>query len=64
MKELTGSGTSTTDATPEQCMTLLEAIDGYPTWYPEVVKKPRCSSATPRAARPRRTACSTWSEAR
>jgi hypothetical protein len=39
MKELTGSGTSTTDATPEQCMTLLEAIDGYPTWYPEVVKQ-------------------------
>jgi Polyketide cyclase / dehydrase and lipid transport len=39
MKELTGTGTSTTDATPEQCMTLLEAIDGYPTWYPEVVKQ-------------------------
>ena len=39
MKELTGTGAATTDATPEQCMALLEAIDGYPTWHPEVVKE-------------------------
>jgi len=39
VKELTGTGSAATDATVEQSMTLLEAIDGYPTWYPEVVKQ-------------------------
>jgi Polyketide cyclase / dehydrase and lipid transport len=39
VKELTGTGSGATDATPEQAMALLEAIDGYPTWYPEVVKE-------------------------
>ena len=39
MKQLTGSATGTTAATPEQAFALLEAIDGYPTWYPEVIKE-------------------------
>jgi hypothetical protein len=39
MKELTGSASARTDASPEQCVALLEAIDGYPTWTPEVVKE-------------------------
>jgi hypothetical protein len=39
VKELTGSASAPTDATPEQAMALLEAIDRYPTWHPEVVKE-------------------------
>jgi hypothetical protein len=39
MKELTGSASGTTAATPEQVMALLEAIEGYPSWAPDVVKE-------------------------
>jgi Polyketide cyclase / dehydrase and lipid transport len=39
VKELTGSGSGTTAASPADCMTLLEAIDGYPTWAPNIVKE-------------------------
>ena len=39
MKELTGSASATTAASPQQCVALLEAIDGYPTWTPDVVKE-------------------------
>jgi hypothetical protein len=39
MKELTGSASGTTAATPEQAMALLEAIEGYPSWAPDVVKE-------------------------
>jgi ribosome-associated toxin RatA of RatAB toxin-antitoxin module len=39
MKELTGSATGTTQATPEQAFALLEAIDDYPTWHPDVIKE-------------------------
>ena len=39
MKELTGSASATTSATREQSLALLEDIDGYPTWHPEVVKE-------------------------
>ena len=39
MKVLTGSAVGTTGATPEQAFALLEAIDRYPTWYPEVIKE-------------------------
>lgn len=39
MKELIGSASATTSASPEQCVALLEAIDGYPTWTPELVKE-------------------------
>lgn len=39
MKELTGTAASTTDATQEQAFSLLEDIDRYPTWNPEVVKE-------------------------
>jgi Polyketide cyclase / dehydrase and lipid transport len=38
VKELTGHAERTTPASPDQCMSLLEALDGYPNWYPEVVK--------------------------
>jgi hypothetical protein len=39
MKELTGSAFATTPASREECLSLLEAIERYPTWYPEVVKE-------------------------
>lgn len=38
MKELHGSAATTVAASAEQCLALLEAVDGYPTWYPEVVR--------------------------
>ncbi len=38
MKELKGHAEGTTDATSEQCMSLFEAVDDYPSWHPEVVK--------------------------
>jgi Polyketide cyclase / dehydrase and lipid transport len=37
MKELTGSAAATTTASPAECLALLEAIDGYPSWAAEVV---------------------------
>lgn len=39
MKELTGSGSGTTSASPADCMTLLEDIDRYPTWAPDIIKE-------------------------
>jgi hypothetical protein len=39
MKELSGNGSGTTSAAPADCMKLLEAIDGYPTWAPDIVKE-------------------------
>ncbi len=39
MKELAGSGSATTSASPADCMTLLEDIDRYPTWAPDIVKE-------------------------
>jgi Polyketide cyclase / dehydrase and lipid transport len=39
MKELTGSASAVTAASPEECVALLAAIDGYPTWTPDVVKR-------------------------
>jgi Polyketide cyclase / dehydrase and lipid transport len=38
VKELTGHAERATPASHERCMALLEAVDGYPGWYPEVVK--------------------------
>ena len=38
MKELAATAAATVDATPEQCLALLIAVDGYPNWYPEVVR--------------------------
>jgi hypothetical protein len=39
MKELTGSASGTTAASPEECMSLLQAIDAYPSWAGDVVKE-------------------------
>jgi hypothetical protein len=37
MKELTGSASAATAASPDEAVALLEAIDRYPDWTPEVV---------------------------
>jgi hypothetical protein len=39
VKELTGNASGTTSASPADCMALLEAIDAYPSWAPDVVKQ-------------------------
>ena len=39
LKELTGTATRTTAASPEACFALLRAVDRYPDWYPEVIKQ-------------------------
>jgi ribosome-associated toxin RatA of RatAB toxin-antitoxin module len=38
VKELAGSASGTTPASPEASIALLAAVDRYPDWYPEVVK--------------------------
>ncbi|MGH2886807.1 MAG: SRPBCC family protein [Solirubrobacteraceae bacterium] len=38
MKELTGTASAATAASPQQAMALLEAIERYPAWHPDVVK--------------------------
>jgi ribosome-associated toxin RatA of RatAB toxin-antitoxin module len=39
MKELHGSAYSSVDAPPDKCLALLEAVDTYPDWHPEVVQE-------------------------
>jgi Polyketide cyclase / dehydrase and lipid transport len=39
VKELTGTASASTPAAPEACTALLVAVDGYPSWYPEVVRE-------------------------
>ncbi len=39
MKELTGTAYATTAASADECLSLLAAIDQYPSWTPEVVKE-------------------------
>jgi Polyketide cyclase / dehydrase and lipid transport len=37
MKELHGSAYSSVDAPVDKCIALLEAVDRYPEWHPDVV---------------------------
>ncbi len=39
MKDLHGTATTVVTAPLDQCRTLFEAVDGYPTWYPEAVRE-------------------------
>jgi ribosome-associated toxin RatA of RatAB toxin-antitoxin module len=39
MKDLTGSASSTIDAAPEACFELVSAVDRYPDWNPEMVRR-------------------------
>ena len=38
MKELHGSASAIASAPPDKTMALLEAVDRYPDWHPDVVK--------------------------
>ena len=38
MKKIHGAATEVVAAPLDECLALLEAVDGYPTWYPEVVR--------------------------
>jgi ribosome-associated toxin RatA of RatAB toxin-antitoxin module len=38
MKELRGTASASVDVPPEEALSLLEAVDAYPTWFPQVVK--------------------------
>ena len=38
MKELNGTATAVVGAPIEECLALLEAVDRYRAWYPEVVR--------------------------
>ena len=39
MKELTGSANRVLAASIEDCFALLEAVDRYPDWHPDVVRR-------------------------
>jgi ribosome-associated toxin RatA of RatAB toxin-antitoxin module len=39
MKELRGSARTSVPATPERAVALFEAVDDYPSWYPDVVQE-------------------------
>lgn len=39
MKELQGSATAEVSASPEACLALLQEIERYPNWYPDVVRR-------------------------
>lgn len=39
MKRLEGRASGEVGATPEQAVALLAAVEGYPDWYPEVVRE-------------------------
>jgi ribosome-associated toxin RatA of RatAB toxin-antitoxin module len=39
VKQLTGTASATTPAAPADAMALLEDIDRYPSWHPDVVKE-------------------------
>jgi hypothetical protein len=39
VKELTGTASATTPASPGACIELLAAVDRYPSWHPDVVKE-------------------------
>jgi hypothetical protein len=39
MKELRGAAAGVVSVPAQEALKLLEAVDGYPTWYPEVVKE-------------------------
>lgn len=39
MKDLHGTASTVVSASPERCVELLAAIDGYPDWYPDGVRE-------------------------
>ena len=47
MKALEGTAATTVAATPEACFELVAAVDGYPTWYPEVIRSAEVLERSP-----------------
>jgi len=39
MKELRGAAATLSPAPLAQCLALVEAVDGYPVWHPDVVRR-------------------------
>jgi Polyketide cyclase / dehydrase and lipid transport len=39
MKQLSGSSAADVSASTEECMKVLAAVERYPDWYPEVVRR-------------------------
>ncbi len=39
MKDLRGSATGTTHSSIDECVRFFRAVDGYPTWHREVVRR-------------------------
>ena len=39
MKELNGSASQLVSASIDDCFALVEAVEGYPTWHPDVVQE-------------------------
>ena len=48
MKQLGGSAATAVRASPEACFALVAAVDQYPRWYPELIR--RAELLTPAAA--------------
>jgi Polyketide cyclase / dehydrase and lipid transport len=55
MKDLRATAGGAVSAAPAECVSLLAAVDGYPRWYPEVVRQAevleRAPDGTPLRAR-------------
>jgi ribosome-associated toxin RatA of RatAB toxin-antitoxin module len=39
MKDLRGSATTAVSIPPEDCISVLAAVDQYPVWYPDVIRE-------------------------
>jgi ribosome-associated toxin RatA of RatAB toxin-antitoxin module len=39
MKDLHGTARTPVPASPERCIALFEAVEAYPSWYPDVVQE-------------------------
>ena len=43
MKELSARASASVDADPQACTAFLAAVDGYPSWYPELIRDAEAS---------------------
>jgi ribosome-associated toxin RatA of RatAB toxin-antitoxin module len=50
VKELHGQASGEVQATTEQCFALLADVEGYPTWYPETVRRAEITQRDPTRA--------------
>jgi Polyketide cyclase / dehydrase and lipid transport len=48
MKDLDGAATAAVWAPLDECLAVLEAVDRYPTWYPQVVRDVEVLERDPR----------------